>query len=88
MRHYPASIPDSSIWRSQLSAPSEPFGTAAATRIGSGNSLACHWIAGHHHTPKFAIDESGLALGVRAMTAMALEYLGTHKTSTQTAAAP
>jgi amidohydrolase len=41
-----------------------------------------------HHTPKFAIDESGLGLGVRAMTAMALHYMGTHKASTQTAAAP
>ena len=31
-----------------------------------------------HHTPEFSIDDSGLGLGVRAMTAMALHYLGTH----------
>ncbi len=29
-----------------------------------------------HHTPEFSIDDSGLGLGVRAMTAMALHYLG------------
>ena len=28
-----------------------------------------------HHTPEFSIDDSGLGLGVRAMTAMALHYL-------------
>jgi amidohydrolase len=28
-----------------------------------------------HHTPDFYVDESGLKLGVRAMTAMALHYL-------------
>jgi amidohydrolase len=31
-----------------------------------------------HHTPDFQVDDSGLALGVRAMTAMALHYLRTH----------
>ncbi len=31
-----------------------------------------------HHTPEFSIDESGLVLGVRAMTAMALDYLSTN----------
>ncbi len=31
-----------------------------------------------HHTPEFSNDDSGLGLGVRAMTAMALHYLGTH----------
>jgi amidohydrolase len=31
-----------------------------------------------HHTPDFSIDDSGLGLGVRAMTAMALHYLRTH----------
>jgi amidohydrolase len=31
-----------------------------------------------HHTPEFRIDESGLLLGVKAMTAMALEYMGAH----------
>jgi amidohydrolase len=31
-----------------------------------------------HHTPEFRIDESGLGLGVRAMTAMALHYLERH----------
>jgi amidohydrolase len=28
-----------------------------------------------HHTPEFQVDDSGLGLGVRAMTAMALHYL-------------
>ena len=28
-----------------------------------------------HHTPEFYVDDSGLGLGVRAMTAMALHYL-------------
>jgi metal-dependent amidase/aminoacylase/carboxypeptidase family protein len=28
-----------------------------------------------HHTPEFYVDESGLKLGVRAMTAVALHYL-------------
>lgn len=31
-----------------------------------------------HHTPEFRIDERGLLLGVKAMTAMALSYLGMH----------
>jgi len=31
-----------------------------------------------HHTPDFFIDDSGLGLGVRAMAAMALEYLTSH----------
>jgi amidohydrolase len=31
-----------------------------------------------HHTPEFHIDDSGLGLGVRAMTAVALHYLTTH----------
>jgi len=31
-----------------------------------------------HHTPNFFIDESSLILGVRAMTAVTLTYLGTH----------
>jgi amidohydrolase len=31
-----------------------------------------------HHTPEFRIDESGLLLGVKAMTAMALDYMGAH----------
>ena len=31
-----------------------------------------------HHTPDFFIDDSGLGLGVRAMTAMALHYLTTN----------
>ena len=30
-----------------------------------------------HHTPEFAIDDSGLGLGVRALTAMALHYMTT-----------
>ena len=33
--------------------------------------------AADHHTPDFQIDDSGLATGVRAMTAMALHYLRT-----------
>ena len=32
-----------------------------------------------HHTPGFYVDDSGLDLGVRAMTAMALHYLRTHR---------
>jgi amidohydrolase len=31
-----------------------------------------------HHTPGFYVDESGLILGVRAMTALTLSYLKTH----------
>lgn len=34
--------------------------------------------AADHHTPDFFIDDSGLDLGVRAMTAMALHYMRTH----------
>jgi amidohydrolase len=32
-----------------------------------------------HHTPDFFVDEGGLGLGVRAMTAMALHYLQTNQ---------
>lgn len=35
--------------------------------------------AADHHTPDFFIDDSGLTLGVRAMTAMALHYMRTHQ---------
>jgi amidohydrolase len=35
-----------------------------------------------HHTPDFFIDEGGLGLGVRALTAMALHYLQTHQRTT------
>ncbi len=35
--------------------------------------------AAAHHTPDFFIDDSGLSLGVRAMTAMALHYMETHR---------
>jgi amidohydrolase len=35
--------------------------------------------AAAHHTPDFYIDDSGLILGVRAMTAMALHYLNSNK---------
>ncbi len=35
--------------------------------------------AADHHTPDFVIDDSGLLLGVRAMTAMALRYMRTHQ---------
>jgi amidohydrolase len=35
--------------------------------------------AADHHTPDFFIDDSGLGLGVRVMTAMALRYLETHR---------
>jgi amidohydrolase len=31
-----------------------------------------------HHTPEFRIDESGLMLGVKALTAMALDYMQGH----------
>ena len=34
-----------------------------------------------HHTPDFFIDDSGLGLGVRAMAAMALEYLTSNSRS-------
>ena len=34
--------------------------------------------AADHHTPDFKIDESGLALGVRALTAMTLQYMRAH----------
>ncbi len=34
--------------------------------------------AADHHTPDFFIDDSGLDLGVRALTAMALHYMRTH----------
>jgi amidohydrolase len=34
--------------------------------------------AADHHTPDFFIDDSGLGLGVRALTAMALEYMRAH----------
>jgi amidohydrolase len=33
--------------------------------------------AADHHTPDFVIDDSGLALGVRALTAMTLHYFAT-----------
>ena len=33
--------------------------------------------AADHHTPDFFIDDSGLGLGVRAMTAMTLHYMRT-----------
>jgi amidohydrolase len=35
-----------------------------------------------HHTPEFFVDDSGLNLGVRALTAMALHYMATHPTAT------
>jgi amidohydrolase len=34
-----------------------------------------------HHTPDFYIDDSGLQLGVRALTAMSLHYMRTHAQS-------
>jgi amidohydrolase len=37
--------------------------------------------AAPHHTPDFVIDDSGLGVGVRAMAAMALQYLATHPAS-------
>jgi amidohydrolase len=40
--------------------------------------------AADHHTPDFFIDDSGLDLGVRAMTAMALHYLRTHPSTRST----
>lgn len=38
--------------------------------------------ASDHHTPDFYIDDSGLGLGVRAMTAMALHYLRSREGAT------
>jgi amidohydrolase len=35
-----------------------------------------------HHTPDFYVDEGGLGLGVRALTAMALHYMRTHQRAT------
>ncbi len=32
-----------------------------------------------HHTPDFTIDESGMPLGVRAMTALTVDYLNAHE---------
>lgn len=40
--------------------------------------------AADHHTPDFFIDDSGLDLGVRAMTAMALHYMRTHPSTRST----
>ena len=34
--------------------------------------------AADHHTPDFYIDDSGLGLGVKALTAMTLQYMRTH----------
>lgn len=35
--------------------------------------------AADHHTPDFFVDDSGLGLGVRALTAMTLEYMRSHQ---------
>lgn len=35
-----------------------------------------------HHTPEFHVDDSGLNLGVRALTAMTLHYMTTHPKAT------
>jgi amidohydrolase len=40
--------------------------------------------AADHHTPDFYIDESGLQLGVRALTAMSLHYLRTRAEAART----
>ena len=37
--------------------------------------------ASDHHTPDFYIDDSGLGLGVKALTAMTLHYMRTHSRS-------
>lgn len=37
-----------------------------------------------HHTPDFYIDESGLPLGVRALTQLTLDYMEAHGTSAST----
>jgi amidohydrolase len=39
--------------------------------------------AADHHTPDFFIDDSGLTLGVRALSALALEYMRTHPSTAQ-----
>jgi amidohydrolase len=31
-----------------------------------------------HHTPDFYIDESGMKLGVRAMTSLTVDYMRAH----------
>jgi amidohydrolase len=35
--------------------------------------------AADHHTPDFFVDDSGLGLGVQALTAMTLEYMRSHQ---------
>ncbi len=47
-------------------------------QIGGRPSHVAEKDAPGHHTPEFYIDESGLILGVRTMTAMALHYLQSH----------
>ncbi len=48
-------------------------------RLGGRPSDVAEEDAPDHHTPTFYIDDGGLGLGVRAMTAMALHYLNTHE---------
>lgn len=38
-----------------------------------------------HHTPDFYIDESGMPLGVRALTMLTVDYMDTHDADTQEA---
>lgn len=48
-------------------------------QLGGRPSNVAEADAADHHTPDFFVDEGGLMLGVRAMTAMALHYLRTHQ---------
>ena len=47
-------------------------------RLGGRPADVAEEDASDHHTPDFYIDDSGLGLGARAMTAMALHYMNTH----------
>ncbi|MBW3553778.1 MAG: amidohydrolase [Gemmatimonadetes bacterium] len=46
--------------------------------LGGRPSSVAEEDAPDHHTPDFYVDEGGLGLGVRAMTALALDYLRSH----------
>lgn len=48
-------------------------------RLGGRPAAVAPADAPAHHTPDFYVDDSGLGLGVRAMTAMALHYLRTNQ---------
>ena len=49
--------------------------------LGGRPSATAEADAPAHHTPDFFVDDSGLDVGVRALTAMALHYMRTHPLS-------